>query len=469
MRLSARWAPTALLLLVPLISGAGVSSQAGMSGDVRSNGDADLGGDLGGDLSGDLVRDLGGDVRRSGDAGLDGDGGLGGDLGSAGATAGARQVPVPVERSVSAIPGQYIVTLKPAFSAATVVRQLGVKPLFTYGTALRGFAAALTGDQLRAVRAFPAVQAIEENARISVGSPSAERARSVEKPVGRAVGKAVGTAVKAESWGLDRIDQRKLPLDNDFTVTGTGSGVTAYIVDTGVETAHSEFGGRATVGFDAIGDGRNGQDCNGHGTHVAGTTGGATYGVARSASLVAVRVLNCQGKGDWAGVIAGFDWVAANARQPAVLNASIGGSSSTAVDSAVDAVTATGVLPVVAAGNESQDACGVSPAGATSALAVGATDNQDGEARFSNYGRCLTTYAPGVAIVSAKLGGGSSTLNGTSMASPHVAGVAALLKAKYPTASPAELTGWLTKTSTKDVVRPISTGSPNRLLYTGGL
>ncbi|MFE4174561.1 S8 family peptidase [Streptomyces sp. NPDC056909] len=435
MRLSARWAPIALLLFVPLVSGAGMtgmSGQAGTSGDARSNGDV---------------------------------------------TAGARQVPVPVERSVSAIPGQYIVTLKPAFSAATVAQQLGVKPLFIYGTALRGFAAALTGDQLRAVRTFPAVQAIEENARISVGSPSAERARSVEKPTGKTVGKsvrkavgtAVGTAVKAESWGLDRIDQRKLPLDNDFTVTGTGSGVTAYIVDTGIETAHSEFGGRATVGFDAIGDGRVGQDCNGHGTHVAGTTGGATYGVARSASLVAVRVLNCQGKGDWAGVIAGFDWVAANARQPAVLNASIGGSSSAAVDSAVNAVTATGVLPVVAAGNESQDACGVSPAGATSALAVGATDNQDGEARFSNYGRCLTTYAPGVAIVSAKLGGGSSTLNGTSMASPHVAGVAALLKAKYPTASPAELTGWLTKASTKDVVRPISTGSPNRLLYTGGL
>ncbi|MGW6742557.1 S8 family peptidase [Streptomyces sp. NPDC055025] len=449
MRLSARWAPIVLLLFVPLISGAGMSRQAGMSGEVRSNGD----------------------VRLSGDADLSGD------VGGAGATAGARQVPVPVERSVSAIPGQYIVTLKPAFSAATVVRQLGVKPLFTYGTALRGFAAALTGEQLRAVRTFPAVQAIEENARISVGPPSAERARSVEKPVGRAVGRAVGKsvrkaagkAVKAESWGLDRIDQRKLPLDNDFTVTGTGSGVTAYIVDTGIETAHSEFGGRATVGFDAIGDGRVGQDCNGHGTHVAGTTGGATYGVARSVSLVAVRVLNCQGKGDWAGVIAGFDWVAANARQPAVLNASIGGSSSAAVDSAVDAVTASGVLPVVAAGNESQDSCGVSPAGATSALAVGATDKQDGEARFSNYGRCLTTYAPGVAIVSAKLGGGSSTLNGTSMASPHVAGVAALLKAKYPTASPAELTGWLTDASTKDVVRPISTGSPNRLLYTGGL
>ncbi|MFE4828752.1 S8 family peptidase [Streptomyces sp. NPDC056672] len=451
MRLSARWAPIALLLFVPLVSGAGMtgmSGQAGTSGDARSNGD----------------------VRSKGDARSNGD-----------VTAGARQVPVPVERSVSAIPGQYIVTLKPAFSAATVVQQLGVKPLFTYGTALRGFAAALTGDQLRAVRAFPAVQAIEENARISVGSPAAVRARSGEKPTGKAVGKAVGKsvrkavgtavgkAVKAESWGLDRIDQRKLPLDNDFTVTGTGSGVTAYIIDTGIETAHSEFGGRATVGFDAIGDGRVGQDCNGHGTHVAGTTGGATYGVARSASLVAVRVLNCQGKGDWAGVIAGFDWVAANARQPAVLNASIGGSSSAAVDSAVNAVTATGVLPVVAAGNESQDACGVSPAGATSALAVGATDNQDGEARFSNFGRCLTTYAPGVAIVSAKLGGGSSTLNGTSMASPHVAGVAVLLKAKYPTASPAELTGWLTKASTKDVVRPISTGSPNRLLYTGGL
>ncbi|MFD7894188.1 S8 family serine peptidase [Streptomyces sp. NPDC059743] len=420
MRLSARWAPIALLLLVPLITGAGTSGDAG---------------------------------PRQAPAPV--------------------SAPVPVERSVDAIPGQYIVTLKPAFSAATVVRQLGVKPLFTYGTVLRGFAAALTEDQLRAVRAFPAVQAIEENARISVGSPSATEARSMATSEARSVPTSVATpmarAVRAESWGLDRIDQRNLPLDNDFTVTGTGRGVTAYIVDTGIETAHTEFGGRATVGFDAIGDGRNGQDCNLHGTHVAGTTGGATYGVARSVSLVSVRVLNCQGKGDWAGVIAGFDWVAANARQPAVLNASIGGPASAAADSAVNAVADMGVLPVAAAGNESQDACRVSPAGAAEVVAVGATDNQDREARFSNYGRCLTTYAPGVAIVSAKLGGGSSTLNGTSMASPHVAGVVALLKEKFPTASPAELTRRLISSSTKDVVRPISTASPNRLLYTDGL
>ena len=202
---------------------------------------------------------------------------------------------------------------------------------------------------------------------------------------------------------------------------------------------------------------------------MAGTTGGATYGVARSVSLVAVRVLGCKGNGDWAAVIAGFDWVAKHAKKPAVLNASLGGPSSTAVNAAANAVTAAGVLPVVAADNDHKDAYTVSPAGAEQVVAVGATDIQDHEASFSNYGKCLWTYAPGVAIVSAKLGGGSVALNGTSMASPHVAGVAALYKERNPGASPKTVALWIAAQSTKYVVSPISAGSPNRLLYTDGI
>ncbi|MGW6746687.1 S8 family peptidase [Streptomyces sp. NPDC055025] len=395
MRLRTRWAPAALLLLVPLLSG--TDAMAGPGGDR-----------------------------------------------------------VPVERSARGVPHQYIVTLKPTLSPADAVRRLGLDPLFTYETTLRGFAAVLTPSQLGVVRALPGVAAVEENGRVSVTPPMTRR------PPARTRGAVA-------SWGLDRIDQRKLPLDNDFTVTGTGSGVTAYIVDTGIETAHSEFGGRATVGFDAIGDGRVGQDCNGHGTHVAGTTGGATYGVARSASLVAVRVLDCRGNGTWAGILAGFDWIAKNAKGPAVLNASLGGPSSKAVDDAVDAIAARGVLPVVAAGNESVDACAVSPAGAGQVVAVGATDRQDRETEFSNYGECVWTYAPGAAIVSAGLGGGAVAQSGTSMASPHVAGVVALYKEQHPDASPRDIALWLAGQSSKNVLTPISKGSPNRLLHTGGL
>ncbi|MDN3295208.1 S8 family peptidase [Streptomyces ficellus] len=364
-----------------------------------------------------------------------------------------RSAPAPLHTTTAPVPDQYIVTLSPDSVSAQVTQRVGVTPLFSYEKALRGFAARLDASQLATVRDLPEVQAVEQDAVVSVAPlPAGE-------PSPR---------VPASSWGLDRIDQPHLPLDNQFNVNSTGSGVTAFILDSGIDYRHSEFGGRAVPGFDAIRDGRNGQDCHGHGTHVAGTVGGANHGVARAATLVSVRVLDCQGRGSNAGVIAGLDWVARNARQPAILNASLGGPRSFAVNYAATALSDSGVLPVVAAGNDGADACGVSPASADRVVTVGATNMRDQETDFSNFGPCLWIYAPGAAIVSARLGGGSVALNGTSMASPHVAGVAVLFKGRHPSAAPGDIAGWLADQSVKGVLM-VSEGSPNRLVQTGGL
>ncbi|MCY0953812.1 S8 family peptidase [Streptomyces sp. H27-S2] len=367
--------------------------------------------------------------------------------------------PVPLKTAANAVPGRYIVTLEKGVDAAQAAKRLGLKPSFLYTSALNGFAVPLTPLQLTIVRNSLGVKAVEEDAKV----------QSVPKP-----SRTGATRAPASSWGLDRIDQRAWDKangqgDGQFTTQGNGSGVTAYILDTGIEYGHDEFGGRAVFGFDAVGDGQGGADCNGHGTHVAGTVGGSTYGVAKKANLVSVRVLGCDGQGTLSGIVAGLDWVARNATQPAVLNASLGGDRSDAVNDAADAVTAAGVLPVVAAGNSSKDACLVSPASASKVVTVAASDKWDEETSFSNYGGCVEIYAPGEQILSAKLGGGSVALDGTSMASPHVAGVVALYKQANPKAAPEDIVAWLGDESTKDVLSSISKSSPNGLLFTGGI
>ncbi|MEV4949081.1 S8 family serine peptidase [Streptomyces sp. NPDC053755] len=361
--------------------------------------------------------------------------------------------PAPLRTSPRAVPGRYIVTLDKRLDAGTFAERLKLKPTFLYTKALNGFAVPLTLSQLKSVRNALGVSAVEEDAEVSVAAPA---------------GALGGRRAPAASWGLDRIDQKALPLDDGFTVAADGTGVNAYVIDTGIDYTHAEFGGRAALGFDAIGDGRAGADCQGHGTHVAGTIGGKTFGVARNANLFSVRVLGCDGTGRWSGILAGMDWVAKNARQPAVVNASLGGPESDAVDHAAASMAAAGVLPVVAAGNSAVDACDISPAGAEGVVTVGATNRRDEETSFSNWGECLWLYAPGEAIVSAKLGGGSVAEDGTSMASPHVAGVAALYKQAHPEASAEEVAVWLEKQSTKDVLKNLSPASPDKLLFTGG-
>jgi subtilisin family serine protease len=265
-----------------------------------------------------------------------------------------------------------------------------------------------------------------------------------------------------QPWGIDRIDQVNLPLSRTYTYNTTASNVTAYVIDTGIQTSHPQFGGRAQVAYDALGG--NGQDCNGHGTHVAGTIGGSTYGVAKAVQLRAVRVLNCSGSGSTSGIINALNWLRANHAANSVANMSLGGGRSTALNTAATNLINSGVFLAVAAGNENQNACNVSPASTAAAYTTAASDSTDLRASFSNYGSCVDGYAPGVSVKSDWLSNGTNTISGTSMATPHVTGVAALYKGTYGDVPAATISSWITSNASPNVIRSNPSGTPNLLL-----
>jgi len=349
------------------------------------------------------------------------------------------------------IPGRWIVQFSSGSGASMAAASLAGRINASFSNAINGFVADLTDGQVTALRSNPGVVSVEADYVVAVD----------------------GTQDNA-TWGLDRIDQRSLPLDTRYTFDQTGAGVTAYIVDTGVYSAHNEFTGRLSAGFSAISDGRGTEDCHGHGTHVAGTVAGTTYGVAKGATVIPVRVLGCGGSGSMSGVIAGLDWIVGHhqAGVPAVANMSLGGRSSGTLNAAVSRATADGVTVVVAAGNSNRDACSFSPASAPSAITVGATAITDARASFSNWGPCLDVFAPGQSILSAYhlLNGvpnpaATRTMSGTSMASPHVAGVVALYLSTDPSAAPATVSSILSAAATPGVVVNPGAGSPNLLSH----
>ncbi|MFH8367591.1 S8 family peptidase [Streptomyces sp. NPDC018031] len=373
----------------------------------------------------------------------------------------ARPSPAPLVTVRGAIPGQYIVSLSSGTSPATVTTRAGVKPLYTYSRTHTGFAARLSPAQLDMVRNQPGVEAVEEDATVTVP----EDLPPATPPAGPV------TKVAEVPWNLARIDSRE-PGGIRYSVKATGAKVRSYIIDSGIELNHPDFAGRAVAGTSFVEDGRGARDCVGHGTHVAGTVGGARSGVARKTTLVSVRVFDCAGLSSNSAVIAAMDWVADHARRPAVANLSLGGPRSAAVNRAVADLAASGVFPVVAAGNSGADACTVSPAGSPSGFTVGAVDRKDRLAPFSNWGGCVKMNAPGVDIRSAHLGGGYRELSGTSAAAPHVTGVAALYKDARGDTSFAALSSWLTRNATPgmDTTRAGSpTGTPPLLVHTGGL
>ncbi len=357
--------------------------------------------------------------------------------------------PIIGAESETAIKGQYIVVFKPGSpgnevnNAAQQARGLGGEVLYTYEAALVGFAARLPEQALRGLVHNPNVEYIEADQVITLD-----------------------TTQSPATWGIDRIDQRALPLSNSYTYNFTGAGVTAYIIDTGVRFSHNEFGGRAISGYDLVDNDSDASDCNGHGTHVAGTVGGSTYGVAKGVSLVAVRVLNCSGSGTTSGVIAGINWVTSHHTAKAVANMSLGGGPSTSLDTAVKNSIAGGVVYAIAAGNSNRDACKYSPARVPEAITVGATTSTDSRASYSNYGTCLDLFAPGSSITSAwyTSNTATNTISGTSMATPHVTGVAALyLEGHSGTAQ--QVRDAIVAAATSGVVKSAGRGSPNLLLY----
>ena len=368
----------------------------------------------------------------------------------------ARLSTAPATPTEGAIPDEYIVVFRddvadPSGLAKQLAATHGASVRFTYRRALKGFAAHMSAAAAEALQHNPNVSFVEQDQTVTAIS-------SESLPGG-------------EPWGLDRIDQTNLPFNNTYNYTDTGAGVVAYIIDTGIRTTHTEFGGRASSGFSAIIDGNETADCHGHGTHVAGTVGGSTYGVAKAVALVAVRVLDCSGSGSDAGVIAGIDWVTTNHASRAVANMSLGGGASSSLDLAVRNSIAAGVSYAIAAGNGNvfniaQNACNYSPARVAEAMTIGATTKTDAKASYSNYGSCVDWFAPGSAIKSAwgTADDATNTISGTSMATPHTTGVAALYLQTHGGATPQQVRDALYAATTKGVVTSSSTTN-NHLLF----
>ena len=349
------------------------------------------------------------------------------------------------------VAGRYIVVFKasvgnPATEAASVMRGLGGQMHHVYSQAIKGFTATLPDAALQSIRNHPNVDYVEQDQTVHMNQVSPQ---------------------DQSTWGLDRVDQASLPLSSQYYFNYTAKGVNAFIIDTGIRPDHVEFTGRLLPGYNVIADSNGTNDCNGHGTHVAGTVGGTTWGVAKEVSLIPVRVLDCNGSGTTSGVIAGVDWVAGSALRPAVGNMSLGGGASPSLNAAVAGAVGKGVTMVVAAGNSNADACNYSPAQEPSAITVGATTSSDARASYSNYGTCLDIFGPGSSITSAWNSGttATNTISGTSMAAPYIAGVAALALAANPTASPAAVTNFLIANATPNKLSAIGSGSPNLLVY----
>lgn len=345
---------------------------------------------------------------------------------------------------------RYIVVFKegvgnPDIIVDELTRGKNVKVHYRYRYAIKGFAATIPEAALEGISRNPMVEYIEPDGIVTAGA----------------------TQTNPPSWGLDRIDQRNLPRDYSYTYQNNGSGVTVYIIDSGIRMTHNEYNGRASSGWDFIDNDADASDCHGHGTHVAGTVGGTTVGVAKNVSLVAVRVLNCNGSGSYSAVIAGVDWVTNNHVSPAVANMSLGGGYSSSLNTAVNNSVAAGVVYAVSAGNSNRNACNYSPASAANALTIGSSTSSDYRSSFSNYGSCVDIFAPGSGIYSSTMSSNSSyaSWSGTSMASPHVAGVAALYLAANTNATPAQVETAIKNGATSGVLNNIGTGSPNLLLY----
>jgi aqualysin 1 len=374
-----------------------------------------------------------------------------GGLAATGAAAQAVDPPATHAFRSKPIPGRYIVVMKPEVAdpdsqAEAIVRDAGGRGHHRYGRALKGFAATLPEGGVERVRRHPAVDYVEQDQTVSVSMTGAE---------------------SLATWGLDRIDQVDRPLDTLYHYSATGRNVAAFIIDTGINSTHVDFAGRILSGFTTIADGNGTEDCMGHGTHVSGTIGGTTWGVAKQVWLVPVRVLDCTGSGTMSDVIAGLDYVAGSGVRPAVANLSLGGGLSTALNQAVAGAVARGVTVVVAAGNSADDACKYSPASEPSAITVGATTRSDVQASYSNFGTCVDLYAPGSSITSDWITSPTitNTISGTSMATPHVTGAAALVLELSPDASPHSVAAFLKSNATPNRLTGLGAGSPNLLLY----